>query len=255
MENIYETISEVLSAGKPAVLCVVTQTKGSTPRKAGAKMIVMQDGSITGTIGGGAVEKQVAEEALGLITGKTPHVKRYELHDDLDMHCGGHIEVYMEPIVPQQRLFIFGAGHVGKAVTRFARQLGFRITVADDREGIFDSDEFAGCECIRKSYREAVNECEFDDNSYVVIVTPQHKYDEAILAAVARKPHAYLGMIGSRSKVKQARERFLKENILTKEELDAIDMPIGIKFAAETPAEIAVSIVAKMIDVRNTYRK
>lgn len=168
------------------------------------------------------------------------------------MHCGGSMEVYIEPINPPRKLFIFGAGHIGKALAGFAKELDFGVSLFDPRENIFAEKTFEGCNCINKDYFEAIEEAAFDENTYLVIVTPKHVYDEEILAVVARKPHAYAGMIGSRRKVELLRKRFLEEKILTEEQLNDIDMPIGIRLKVETPQEIAISILAKLIDVRNS---
>jgi xanthine dehydrogenase accessory factor len=168
------------------------------------------------------------------------------------MHCGGTMEVYIEPLNPLQKLFIFGAGHIGKALAGFARDLEFSVTLFDPRKEIFSDEAFAGFNFTHLDYSQAIEQAAFDDNTYIVIVTPKHSNDEDVLARVARRPHAYIGMIGSNRKVDLLKKRFLEENILTLEELDNIDMPIGVKFKAETPQEIAISILAKLIDVRNT---
>ncbi|MCX6246031.1 MAG: XdhC/CoxI family protein [Bacteroidetes bacterium] len=252
MESIYSKVEAIRNEQKRAAICIVTDTRGSTPRKPGSKMIVYEDGSIYGSIGGGSVEKDVAGKAVELIASGMPAKCTFDLEEDLAMHCGGYMEVYIEPINPLDKLYIFGAGHVGKAVSRFARELDFSVTLVDPREGIFEDPLFQGCTCINKDYFISIEEAPFNENTYCVIVTPKHQYDEDILAKLAVKPHAYLGMIGSTRKVELLKKRFLEEKILSREELEMIDMPIGIKFNAETPQEIAVSIVAKLIDVRNT---
>ena len=251
MKNIYSEAEEAMAAGKRAALCMVVETHGSTPRKSGAKMIVYADGSYSGTVGGGSIEKEVMDKAREIIISGTPGKFTFNLEQDLGMHCGGSMEVYIEPLNPLNKLYIFGAGHVGKAVAMFARELEFSVTFFDPREHIFDEADFSPYRCIGQDYFEAIEEAIFDDNTYIVIVTPKHSFDEDILARVARRPHAYLGMIGSTRKVEQLKKRFLEEKILSAEELEKIDMPIGIKFNVETPAEIAVSIVARLIDVRN----
>jgi xanthine dehydrogenase accessory factor len=162
------------------------------------------------------------------------------------------MEVYIEPINPSQKLLIFGAGHIGKAISLFAKELDFSIYIVDPRENIFTEEMLRDHHCINEDYFKAIDEFPFDENTYSVIVTPKHLFDEEILGKIARKPHAYLGMLGSSRKVEMARQRFLAEKVLTKEELDAVDMPIGIKFRVQTPQEIAVSILAKLIDVRNS---
>jgi xanthine dehydrogenase accessory factor len=251
MQTVFSKAEEIRKSQLRAAICIVVETKGSTPRKQGSKMIVYEDGTIFGSIGGGSVEKEVVEKTVELIALGKPARCSFNLENDLGMHCGGFMEVYIEPINPSQKLYIFGGGHIGKALIRFAREFDFTVTVFDPREGIFDDPVFADCTCIGKDYFEAIEEAVFDENTYIVIVTPKHVYDEEILIKVARKPHAYVGMIGSRRKVELASKRFLDENLLTAKEIDSIDMPMGIKFNAQTPHEIAISILAKLIDVRN----
>ena len=252
MQRIFAKTEEIILGRQLAALCIVIDTSGSTPRKQGAKMIVFADGTIYGSIGGGRIEKEVIEKAVLQITAGRPAKFAFNLDTDLGMHCGGKMEVYIEPLIPLQKLFIFGAGHIGKSLAGFARELEFSVTLFDPREDIFTDPAFAGFRCVNKDYFQAIGEADFDENTYVVIVTPKHISDEEILAVVARKAHAYLGMIGSGRKVGLLKKRFLEEKILTLEELERIDMPIGIKFKAETPQEIAISILSKMIDVRNT---
>ena len=251
MQTVFSKAEEIRNTNQRAAICIVVETKGSTPRKAGSKMIVFRNGTIFGSIGGGSVEKEVADKTLELIDLGKPVKCSFNLENDLGMHCGGYMEVYIEPINPSQKLYIFGAGHIGKALAGFAKEFDFSITVFDPREGIFDDPAFGSCICVGKDYFAAIDEAVFDENTYIAIVTPKHIYDEEILVKVARKPHAYVGMIGSRRKVEQASQRFLDENLLTADEIDSIDMPMGIRFNAQTPQEIAISLLAKLIDVRN----
>lgn len=252
MQDIFSDIADLIRSKRKAALCIVIATSGSTPRKQGSKMLVFEDGSIRGTIGGGSVEKDVTEKAMEMLRQNKGGKLVYELQEDLAMHCGGGMEIYIEPILILPRLYIFGAGHVGKAVAHFASQLGFNITLIDHREGIFESPEFEHYTCVRREYIDAIQELEFDADTYCVITTPQHSFDEDIAIALAGKETAYTGMIGSKRKVQLFRERCLDGKLLDESQLDKLDMPIGIKFAAETPEEIAVSIVAKLIDVKNT---
>lgn len=202
-------------------------------------------------MGGGSLEKEAMETAVEMIKKNIPGKFIYELKDDLDMSCGGKVEIFIEPIVQTNRLFIFGAGHVGKAVAELATHLGFAITMLDERDGIFQEFEIQDAITIQNDYITAIDGLEFNNNTYIVVVTPKHIKDEEVTAMCATKPHAYLGMIGSKNKVAAARENFLKKYQLTSEQINKIDMPIGIKFNALTPAEIALSIVAKLIDVKN----
>lgn len=255
MQSIFSKAEEIRSENQKAAICIVIETQGSTPRKQASKMIVFADGSIYGSIGGGAVEKKVAEKAVNLIKAGKPEKCSFSLGKDLGMHCGGYMEVYIEPLNPLQKLFIFGAGHIGRAVAKFARELDFTISIFDPRENIFNENEFNEYTCINEDYFKAIDKTVFDENTFSVIVTPKHTFDEDILAKIGGKNHAYIGMIGSARKVELLKKRFMEEKILTQAELEKVDMPIGVKFAAETPQEIAISIIAKMIDVRNTITK
>lgn len=252
MKDIFQKIHDVIKAGKKAALCIIVETKGSSPRKAGSKMIVFEDGTQEGTIGGGSLELRVVEDAKEILKGTNAQKFSYDLGDDLSMNCGGYAEVYVEPILPQQQLYIFGAGHIGKVLAKYAPDFGFAVTLIDKREETEKTIDQYTITRDTRDYTEAANDIDFNNQSFIVIVSPKHKYDEEILEIVAKKPAAYIGMIGSKNKVVKAKERILKEKILTKQELDKVDMPIGIKFNSQTPEEIAISILAKMIDVKNS---
>jgi xanthine dehydrogenase accessory factor len=254
MQEIFNDLKTVIEQGIPAVLCVVTGTTGSTPRKAGSKMLVFQDGSLKGTIGGGSVEFQAIQDALNIISCGTPFSKTFHLEDDLKMKCGGTMDVYFEAIGCLPKLYIFGGGHIGKAVAGYAPGLGFRPFVFDQREGIFESWNIPGIETRTGDYLQIIDALTFDTNTYIVIVTPQHESDQHILFACVPLDRAYIGMIGSKRKVGEIRKKAAENNI-SSEQLENVDMPIGIPFAAETPAEIAISIVAKLIDVKNSFKK
>jgi xanthine dehydrogenase accessory factor len=254
MDDIYIKLAELKKSGTPCVFCVVTATGGSTPRKAGSKMIVLNDGSIIGTVGGGSIELEVIREAMELFKTGEPVYRKYQLVEELKMGCGGNMEVYLEPQLSAHRLLIFGAGHIGRVLGKFASGVGFHVTFIDSRPDIYKEFALPGAECLSGDYLKCIEELTFNENTYIVIVTHKHLFDEIILEAVARKPHAYLGMIGSTRKVAEARKRFLRENILTADELDAVNMPIGTDIKVETPEEIAISIVAKLIDTRNKKR-
>jgi xanthine dehydrogenase accessory factor len=255
MKDILNDLKTVIEQGIPAVLCIVTGTTGSTPRKAGSKMIVFQDGSIKGTIGGGSVEYQAIQEALKIVSGGLPFSKHFNLEDDMMMHCGGTMEIYFEPIGCLPRLYIFGGGHIGKALAGYAAGLGFKPFIFDQREGIFETWNVAGVETRTGDFRQIIDSLAFDNNTYAAIMTHMHNFDETVLLACINYEFAYLGMIGSKRKVAEIRKSALENHNIQETQLDKVDMPIGIPFAAETPAEIAISIIAKMIDVKNTLKK
>ncbi len=255
MQEIINDLKTIIEQGIPAVLCVVTGTTGSTPRKAGSKMLVFQDGTIKGTIGGGSIEYQVIQDALKLIACGEPLMRKFHLEDDLKMHCGGTMDVYFEAIGCMPKLYIFGGGHIGKALSGYAAGLGFRPFVFDQRAGIFDEWNMPGVETQNGDLLQIIDSLVFDTNTYIAIVTHKHEFDETVLLACIRHEFAYLGMIGSKRKVAEIRKNAVENHNIPEAKLQSVDMPIGLPFAAETPAEIAVSIIAKMIDVKNTLKK
>ncbi|PLW92368.1 MAG: hypothetical protein C0592_11150 [Marinilabiliales bacterium] len=250
--NFYSEIAACIQNNKSAVLCVITQTEGSTPRKASSKMLVFPDGSISGTVGGGSIEKQCIEDALIMMNSDQPQHKLYNLANDLEMHCGGQMHVYFEPLVSAPQLIIFGAGHVGKALAKMATISGFRILAVDNREGIFDTWAGIPAETLCAPFEKAVNQIDFHKNAYIVSCTYKHAYDTDVISLCLPKEHKYIGMIGSKRKVDIARKDLKERFKFSEEEISGIDMPIGVPISCETPEDIAVSILAKLIDVRNT---
>jgi xanthine dehydrogenase accessory factor len=252
MTDIFAKVEELIKAGKLATLCIITHTKGSTPRKAGSKMVVTAEGEIFGTIGGGNFEHRVAKEAMEICKGATPVKLNFDLEDDLEMSCGGTAEVYIEPLLPRFRLVIFGAGHVGSALARYAPDFGFQVIFVDDREQFTARQKELGFQVIHGNYVEEAKIFNADRQTFFVVVTPRHAYDQEVTGILGKKDFGYLGMIGSSRKVAEAKRFYLDNNVLTESEVEKIDMPIGIKFNAETPEEIAISILARIIDVKNT---
>lgn len=253
--DIYTRLSELIREQTDAVLCTVTFTKGSTPRKAGSKMIVLTDRSIVGTIGGGSVEYQVINDAMDVLRNRVPDSRTYQLEEDLGMHCGGTVSVFFDPILSKPNLFIFGAGHIGRVLARFASEFGFSVRIFDEREDIVKQMQDSGFSCSWVKYQEAVVSLPFSHETYTVIVTPKHEHDEMLVSVCARRPFAYLGMIGSKAKVNMIRNKLRDEYGVPDETINAIDMPVGIPFEAETPEEIAISILARLIDVKNKRNK
>lgn len=235
-----------------AALCIVTRTSGSAPGKPGMKMLVYEDGSIAGTVGGGAIEKDVIEKALELMFTSTPAYFSFNLKNDLGMECGGAADVYIEPVNQKKKLYIFGGGHIGKSLSGFATELGFEVTVIDERPGIFDSYNNTRIKTLNSHFEEAISQIKHDKRSFFVIVTHKHMHDYDILKLLCNQTYAYLGMIGSKIKVEKIRKELIENQLTTADVANAIDMPIGIKFKALTHTEIAISILARLIDVRNT---
>jgi xanthine dehydrogenase accessory factor len=249
--NLYRQILEIEDSNHRAVLCTVISTKGSAPRKAGARMLVYENGKTAGTIGGGALELLVAEQALEVLKYNEARVVRHNLVKDLAMCCGGTVELFLEPIMNRKKLYIFGAGHTGKALAGFASTLDFNVTLIDERYEAFEDLEQSSFTLCKEQHTTAIEHLPFDEHTFVVILTHNHAFDREILALCAPKQHGYIGMIGSERKVLVAKTNLLASHILNEEELNKIDMPIGIEIEAITPQEIAISILAKLIDVRN----
>ncbi len=252
MDGIYNKILHCKEHDILAALCIVTRTSGSAPGRPGMKMLVYEDGKSDGTVGGGAIEKEVIEKAREIMETSAPAYFKFNLKNDLGMECGGAAEIYIEPVNQKKKLYIFGAGHIGKALSGFATELGFDVTVIDERPGIFDSYIKPAVKTMNVHFSEAIEQIKYDKRSFFVIVTYKHVHDYDILKLLCNKPYAYLGMIGSKIKVEKIRKELIKTKLTTTAIANAIDMPIGIKFNAITHTEIAISILAKLIDVKNS---
>ena len=251
--NIYNEIEQLRKSGIDAALCTIIHTKGSTPRKVGAKMLVLIDGTIKGTIGGGNLEKEVIKNALIQLKKNEPKLFKHDLLHQHNMCCGGTVEIFIEPIERMKRLYIFGAGHTGQALAKYALAMDFEIFVIDDRkEYINQLKEVSAINKLHVDYKKVLPTLPFDENTFVVILTYEHEIDRDILSYCINKPHAYLGMIGSQRKIEMTKKMFLDAGIATKKQLEKVNMPIGKNILAETPDEIAVSILAELIEVKNS---
>ncbi|TNE52835.1 MAG: xanthine dehydrogenase accessory protein XdhC [Bacteroidetes bacterium] len=253
MNQLYREIERLQKSGKKAALCTIIATKGSVPRKVGAKMLVYENGDISGTIGGGALEYKVIEEAQEQIRLGRPKIVKHSLVNELDMCCGGSVDLFIEPIQSQFGLYIFGAGHVGQALARFANEVDFRVTLIDERLDVWEPHEEISF--ISGQHQEVITSLSFNTHTAIVILTHDHAYDREILALCLPKEKAYLGMIGSQRKVEIARKNLLAAGIASKEQLDEVRMPIGLDIGAQTPEEIAVSILSELIQCRAELRK
>ncbi len=244
-------INEEVQAGGYGVLCTETGENGSTPRSRGASMWVRPDGSIAGTIGGGLIEYEAIQEALRLMKSGEPSQTWHKSLTERDgMACGGSADVYMEVIGRCDELVIFGGGHVGRAVAELGAFAGFRVTVWDERPE-FANDEHIpwarNIACpIDKIYENGVA---LHERSYVVIMTRGHALDAEAVTVTDGKPGAYYGMIGSRSKIATVRKMLLERGV-SERHLDRIYQPIGLPIKAETPNEIAISVMAEILAVK-----
>ncbi|OGU40421.1 MAG: hypothetical protein A2X61_03870 [Ignavibacteria bacterium GWB2_35_12] len=251
MENIYDKIAEIRKSRRKAVLCTVVSTKGSVPRKIGAKIIVMDDSKIFGTIGGGTLEKNVIEKAVETITSSKAELISYNLTKDLGMACGGSVEIFIEPLFNRYKLLIFGAGHIGKALTKYSENLEFDSYIIDERENIFDDWQEGRYTKLNIPIADYFAQYKIDEFTFIVIVTKGHDTDREVLKGCIKSNAAYIGLIGSKRKALEIRKEFVSNGIVTDAEFDRIDVPIGLEIKAEGPEEIAISITAKLVFEKN----
>jgi xanthine dehydrogenase accessory factor len=258
--NLFAEIVRMHNNGTPCVLATVVRTAGSTPRKASARMLVSA-GGIIGTIGGGRVEKEVIDAARALLAaGATarPQLLRYHLTHELAMCCGGEMEVYVEPIIPEPTLIICGGGHVAHALVPMARACGFVPVVVEEAEEMVTPERFPEAARVVDSFDvRDWHDLVLDGDSYVVIVTRDHAQDQALLEQLLLLPPerepGYLGLIGSRRKIEMFRHRLIARGV-DAARFARVHAPIGLDIGAETPAEIAVAIVAELIQARAQRR-
>ena len=252
MSDVLEELLEARRAGKPCTLATVAATTGSVPRHPGAKMIVYADSSISGTVGGGKFESLVIAEAIDCIARREPLLKTWPLREDqpdsFGAICGGEVTVLIEPQVPTHRLLIVGGGHCAQSIAKLAAQCGFYVTALEDREDIL-----ARCETAHQRLTDPapgyIASREWDQNDAMVIVSRHYDIDrEALAAALKKGGMGYIGMIGSRRKVIQVFDR-LKAEGSTAEQLATVYAPIGLDIGSDSPAEIAVSIVAEILTI------
>jgi xanthine dehydrogenase accessory factor len=245
--------AEALRLGETVALVTVVRAQGSTPQRAGAKMLVWADGRTVGTIGGGCYENDAFWKAREAIASGRSSLVHYELNDDFAQEngliCGGRMDVHIDPLDPSPRLYIIGAGHVGFHLARVATDAGFRIHVVDDREKFASAERFPGADIVVEPIPEWLHRAELPPTAYIVIVTRGHQNDLEAVRALAARDYKYLGLIGSRAKVARIYEALRSEG-MPPECLARVHAPIGLEIGAVTPAEIAISILAELIAVR-----
>jgi xanthine dehydrogenase accessory factor len=251
--DIFEEIVMMRRTGRRGALATIVHTNGSIPSYESSRMLVRDDGSIAGTVGGGCVEAEVWAAAKEVIETEQPRKMTFNLnHDaayDAGLICGGTLEIFVEPILPQPTLYLFGGGHVSTAVARVAHQAGFAIGIIDDRESFANAERFPMASEVHTSFAEAYEKIQPNSSSFLVIVTRGHKDDMRVLAWAVGTEARYIGMIGSKRKVLSVYRALEKEGFAA-EKFDRVHAPVGLDIGALTPEEIAVSIVAELIAVR-----
>ncbi len=251
MNTLKKTL-EYLDNNRDFVLMTVVRAEGSSPARSGFKMIVDSEGNLHGTVGGGALEYKAVETAKQCLQNKTNILEHYNLAD-IGMECGGAAEIFYEYISKEKNIYIFGAGHICQAFSPIAKQLGFRITVIDDRpEVAIPSLQPTADEIICGSFVETINTLDFPNQSYCLIVTNKHLHDYDCLKALLAKEtnFYYIGMIGSRVKVSNIFAKLSKDGI-SEEKIKKVSSPVGLNIGGDTPSEIAVGIAAEIISIEN----
>lgn len=248
--GIYEEIAKAVGERRNICVATIISTKGSAPRH-NAKMIVYDDGSISGTIGGGGLEQQVISDALEAIEKGQSFKKEYilarEVPGGLDSECGGITEIFFEVIRGKMTAVIVGGGHVGYALSRLLEFLGYDYIIVDDREEIANRERYPeALEIICSPYEEGIKKLKVSHSHAVIIATEGHRHDKEVLSVVLEMPAFYIGMIGSRRKVINTLKSLIETGCDT-EKLKRVSAPVGLDLGAETPEEIAVSIVSEMM--------
>jgi xanthine dehydrogenase accessory factor len=240
-------IAEIEASGSSAAVVTIVRTSGSTPREMGARMLVHPDGAIEGTIGGGKIEQEAIAEATAAIGEGRPRHLEFKLTQELGMCCGGQVALFIEPVIPSPRLIIFGAGHVGAALSRLATHAGFVVHVADEREELLDPKRLAEARQLHDALDDPA--LPFSAGAFVMVTTHDHALDQALVEKALKKPSRWLGLIGSRRKAELTKERLVHKGF-SADEVARVRCPVGLAIRAETPEEIAIAILSEMIAVR-----
>jgi xanthine dehydrogenase accessory factor len=254
--DIYEEVVRLRRLGQKCALATIVQVNGSIPSYESAKLLVREDGSMLGTIGGGCVEAEVWNIAREVMKEERPRHMNFSLGQDAaydnGLICGGQLSVFVEPVVPQPRVYVFGAGHISKSISKIATLAGFASVIVDNREAFANSERFPEAdEIFAEEYEEVFPKLPIRDTSYVVIVTRGHRDDMRVMRWAVGTNAKYIAMIGSKRKVIGVIKELEKEG-LPREAFERAFAPMGLDIGAITPEEIAVSIVAEMIAMRRT---
>jgi xanthine dehydrogenase accessory factor len=252
--DLYDEIVRLRRLGQKCAVATIVQVRGSIPSHESAKILVREDGSMIGTIGGGCVEAEVWNAAREVIETERPRHLSFNLGQDAaydnGLICGGQLDVFVEPVLPQPVAIIFGAGHISKSLSKVATIAGFSVTVVDDREMFANRERFPEADqVIAADYDAVFPQLTINDNTYLVIVTRGHRDDMRVLEKAIATNARYVSMIGSKRKVISV-IRELEKQGLPAESFQRIFAPMGLDIGAISPEEIAVSVVAEMIAIR-----
>jgi xanthine dehydrogenase accessory factor len=246
---VWTTLARWRAERRRFALLTVVETRGSAPRKAGTHLLLAADGESAGTLGGGAIEFEALRQARAVLGSGRAMLFHRQLGWDLGMCCGGEMSVFIEAVEPKPRLFVFGAGTVGKPLGALAQSCGFELTVVDGRPEWARSDRFPGAAVLCRDAEEAARELELGPGDYACVATHDHALDHRVVRILIQRPLTFLGMVGSRTK-QRAFVEGLRAGGASEEEVARLRTPLGLAIGANTPEEIAVSVVAQLIAVR-----
>ena len=250
MKDIFEEIVRLKREGKRAVLATVVSVKDSSPREEGAKMLIKSDGTIVGSVGGGNVEAKVCREAKRIMDRGKPEILHFDLTGEANeegMICGGNMDIFVEPILSPPTLYIFGGGHISLPLTKIGKIIGFNVVVIDDRSEFANPERFPEADTVlAQDFPEVFPKLNVSKSSSIVIVTRGHFSDETVLEWAVKTEAGYIGVIGSKKKNEAIFSR-LRSKGIPQDLLQKVHAPIGLNIGAETPEEIAVSIIAELI--------
>jgi xanthine dehydrogenase accessory factor len=254
MDNIYSAILAAQSTGQSAALCTVIKSSGSVPRHSTSKMLVFADGKFVGTVGGGEMENRTIEAARQVARSGQAQILEHSLVDPKQGDagvCGGTVEIFIEPINPPPSVIIIGAGHVGRATAHLAKWLGFHVIVNDDRAELVGPDWIPEADTyLPGTLDDHLAEINLNPQTYVLLLTRGVQFDVALLPKLLAADVAYIGVIGSKRRWTQALKELHVRGV-AEEKLARVHAPIGLELNAETPEEIAVSIMAEIVMIRN----
>jgi len=252
--DVYEELVRLRNLGQKCALATIVDVRGSIPSYESAKLLVREDGSMIGTIGGGCVEAEVWNAAREVIEMEKPKHLSFNLGQDAaydnGLICGGQLDVFVEPVLPVPHAFIFGAGHISKSLSKVANIAGFSTVVVDNREAFANRERFPeASEVHAAEYEEVFPRLAINETSYLIIVTRGHRDDMRVLKLALGTPARYIAMIGSKRKVLNVARELEKEGV-ERAALERIFAPMGLDIGAISPEEIAISVAAEMIAVR-----
>jgi xanthine dehydrogenase accessory factor len=257
--DIYEEIVQLRHAGRRGAVATIVNVRGSVPSFETAKMLIRDDGSIFGTIGGGCVEAEVWQAAREIMESEKPRTLTFNLNQnpkyDTGLVCGGTLDIFIEPVLPPASLYIFGAGHVAVSLYKTAKMAGFDVNVVDDRESYANRERFPDArEVIAEDFDQAMARITPNETSYIVIVTRGHHDDMRVLRWAVQTQARYIGMIGSKRKTIAIFRELVKEGI-PEQRFERVHAPVGLDIGAITPEEIAIAITAELIAVRRRVER